>query len=47
MKVLKAFIKPFVAPQRREKIKIQLNFFSLSGIGTGMVKTGVYFQAFL
>ena len=34
MKALKAFIKPFEAPQRSVKIKIQVNFFILSGIGT-------------
>ena len=33
MKALKAFIKPFEAPQRSVKIKIELNFFTLSGIG--------------
>ena len=27
MKALKAFIKPFEAPQRSVKIKIQLNFY--------------------
>ena len=37
MKVFKAFIKPFEAPQRIVKIKILLNFFSSSGIGTGRV----------
>ena len=31
---LKAFIKPFEVPQRSVKIKIQFNFFTLSGIGT-------------
>ena len=35
---LKRFMKPFEAPQRSAKIKIQLNFFSSSGIGTGRVK---------
>ena len=38
MKALKAFIKPFEAPQRSVKIKIELNFFTLSGIGTLRVK---------
>ena len=38
MKFLKAFIKPFEAPQRSEKIKIKVNFLSLCGIGTGRVK---------
>ena len=33
MKALKAFIKPFAAPQRNVKIKIYLKFFTLSGIG--------------
>ena len=33
-----AFIKPFEAPQRSVKIKIKLDFFSSSGIGTGRVK---------
>ena len=37
MKALKAFIKPFEATQRSVKIKIELNFFSSSGIGTGRV----------
>ena len=37
MKAFKVFIKPFKAPQRSEKIKILLNFFSSSGIGTGRV----------
>ena len=32
---VKAFIKPFETPQRSVKIKIQLNFFPSSGIGTG------------
>ena len=35
MNALKAFIKPFEAPQRSIKIKIYLDFLSLSGIGTG------------
>ena len=35
---LKAFIKPFEALQRNVKIKIYVNFFSLSGIGTGRIK---------
>ena len=34
MNAFKAFIKLFEAPQRSAKIKIQLNFFTLSGIGT-------------
>ena len=33
-----AFIKPFVAPKRSVKIKIWVNFFSSSGIGTERVK---------
>ena len=33
MKAFETFIKPFEAPQRSVKIKIQLNFFTLSGIG--------------
>ena len=37
MKALKTFIKPFEAPQRRVKIKIQVNFFPFSGIGVGRV----------
>ena len=41
----KSFIKTFEAPQGNVKIKIQLNFFSLSGIGMGKVKVG-RFQAF-
>ena len=36
MKVLKTFIKPFEAPQRIVKIKV--NFLSLSGIRTGRVR---------
>ena len=36
-KAFKAFIKPFEAPQRSMKIKIKVNFFSSSGIGTGRV----------
>ena len=38
MKAFKAFIKPFEAPQRNVKIKIEVNFLSLSGVGTGKVK---------
>ena len=34
---MKAFIKPFEAPQRRVKIKIELDFFSSSGNGMGRV----------
>ena len=34
----KAFIKPFEAPQRSVKIKISLNFFTLSGIRMLRVK---------
>ena len=37
MKVFKAFIKPFEAPQRSVKIKLQVIFFSSSGIETGRV----------
>ena len=32
------FMTPFEAPQRSVKIKIQINFFSSSGIATGRVK---------
>ena len=39
MKTFKAFIKPFEAPQRIVKIKIQVNFFSSSEIETGRVET--------
>ena len=35
---IRAFIKPFEAPQRSVKIKIYLNFFTLPGIGTLRVK---------
>ena len=35
--VLEAFIKPFEAPQISVKIKIQVNFLSSSGIGTGRI----------
>ena len=41
MKAFKAFIKPFEVPQRSVKIKIQLNFFTLSGFGTLTVKRGM------
>ena len=41
MKAFKAFINPFEAPQRNVKIRIQLDFFSSSGIGTGRVKVFV------
>ena len=34
---LKAFIKSFEVPQRSVKIKIKVNIFSLSGIGTRTV----------
>ena len=37
MKVFKVFVKPFEAPQRIVKIKNQVNFFYLPGIGTGRV----------
>ena len=43
MKAFKAFIKPFVAPQRSVKIKIKVIFFSSSGVGmwknNGYLKT--------
>ena len=38
MKAFKAFIKPSEAPQRSAKIKIEVVFFSSTGIGTGRVK---------
>ena len=39
MKALKAFIKPFEAPQTRSvNIKIKINFPSLFEIGAGSVK---------
>ena len=38
-KALKTFVKLFEAPKRSVKIKIYLNFFSLSGIGTERVNT--------
>ena len=38
MKVFKAFIKYFEAPQRSGKIKILRNFFSSPRIETGRVK---------
>ena len=41
MKTLKAFIKPFEAPQRSVKIKIWVNFFFLPGIRT--LKSLAYF----
>ena len=37
MKVFKVLVKPFEAPQRIVKIKNQVNFFYLPGIGTGKV----------
>ena len=46
MKALKAFIKPFEAPQRNLKIKISLNFFSSSGIGTWRGKIFLNFDQF-
>ena len=41
MKAFKAFIKSFEAPERSMKMKIWINFYSLSGIGTGRVKEDV------
>ena len=38
IEALKAFIKPLEAPQRSVNIKISVDFFFLSGIGTGRVK---------
>ena len=35
--MLEVFIKPFEAPQISVKIKIQVNFLSSSGIGTGRI----------
>ena len=45
MVALKAFIKPFEAPQRSVKIKISVNSFFSSGIGKGGLKQGttIYF----
>ena len=41
---LKAFIKPFEALQRNVKIKISVNFFSLSGMGAeGLIVNKKYF----
>ena len=40
MKALKAIIKPFEAPQRSVKIKIEENILYSSGIGTGRIKSG-------
>ena len=42
MKTFKAYIKPFEAPQSSVEIKIELNFFTLSGIGTLRVNTGIF-----
>ena len=42
MKAFKEFIKPFEIPQRSVKIKISLNFFSSSKIGTGRVNSKRY-----
>ena len=39
MKVFKAFIKHFVAPQRSVKTNILVNFYSLAGNEMGTVKT--------
>ena len=39
MKAFKGFIKPFKAPQKSVKIKIQENFLSSSGIQKGKVYT--------
>ena len=41
----KVFIKPFEAPQRSVKIKVLVNFFSSSGIGTGRVKNAIRFAS--
>ena len=47
MKAFKALIKPFEAPQRSVRIKIYVNFFFLSGIGTLRVKVwGIETHAF-
>ena len=45
MKALKAFLKPFEAPQRIVKIKIYFKFFTLSGIGTLRVSISPVFSA--
>ena len=45
MKAFKAFIKPFEAPQRSVKIKIQVIFFSLSGIVAGRVNVRIEYSA--
>ena len=37
MKALRAFIKPFEAPQRSEKIKIELNFYFNTTFRNGQV----------
>ena len=39
MKTFKAFTKPFVAPQRKVKIKFKLNFLLLFVIEEGRVET--------
>ena len=44
MKAFKAFIKPFEAPQRSVKIKIQVKFVSSSGIETGKVNMWSVFK---
>ena len=38
LKAFKAFKKPFEELERRVKIKIYVNFFSSSGIGTEFLK---------
>ena len=39
MKVFKTFIKLFETPQGIVKIKINVNFFTSSGFGTGMINS--------
>ena len=44
MKALKAFIKPFEAPQRSVKVKISVNFFLRPELGQGWVKTILFLR---
>ena len=47
MKALKAFIKPFEAPQRNMKIKISVNFYLIQHsemLGAGRVNKVQHFQ---
>ena len=47
MKAFKDFKKPFETPQRGVEIKISLDFFSMSRIGTGKVNNKLTNHAYL